>query len=67
MICREVQAISAIGFLGYGINCLTTTRMREEFVRFGLSRMRVLTGPLQIAAGVGLLLGYKYPAYALLA
>jgi len=61
------KAISAIGFLGYGINCLTTTRRREEFVRYGLPQMRVLTGTLQIAAGLGLLLGYKYPASALLA
>jgi hypothetical protein len=61
------QAVSALCFLGYGIACLTTRRMRSEFDRFGLPRWRVATASLQIAAGGGLLLGYAYPVCALLA
>lgn len=41
--------------------------MREEFMRFGLPKLRVVTGTLQIAAGLGLFLGYAYPVCALLA
>jgi uncharacterized membrane protein YphA (DoxX/SURF4 family) len=66
-ILETAQAISAIGFLGYGIGCLTTARMREEFIRYRLPQMRILTGTLQIAAGLGLLLGYAYPVCAFLA
>jgi hypothetical protein len=61
------QAISACGFLAYGIGCLTTRRMRDEFLRYRLPRMRVFTGTLQIAAAAGLLIGYAYPICALLA
>jgi uncharacterized membrane protein YphA (DoxX/SURF4 family) len=60
------QAVSALGFLAYGAASLTTRRMRDEFTRFGLPHLRVLTACLQIAAGTGLLLGYQYPVCALL-
>jgi len=59
------QAISAIGFLAYGIACFQMQRMRDEFVRYRLPHLRVLTGLLQIIAGIGLLLGYVYPVCAL--
>ncbi|NBV85887.1 MAG: hypothetical protein EBS01_06420 [Verrucomicrobia bacterium] len=61
------QGISAAGFLGYGISCLTTQKMRVEFLRYGLPGLRRLTGCLQIAAGCGLILGYAYPLCALAA
>ncbi len=41
--------------------------MRREFVRFGMPRWRVITGVLQIGASVGLVLGFVYPAAAVLA
>jgi len=61
------QAISASGFLAYGIGCLTSRRMRDEFLRYGLPRLRVVTGTLQVAAAAGLVIGYAYPICALLA
>jgi len=61
------QAISAAGFFCYGTACLLTRRMRVEFARYGLPRMRVWTGVLQITAGLGLVAGYVYPVCALLA
>ncbi|MEI6870871.1 MAG: DoxX family protein [Verrucomicrobiota bacterium] len=66
-LVEVAQGISAAGFLGYGICCFTTQRMRVEFTRYGLPRLRQLTGALQIAAGCGLLLGYAYPWCALAA
>lgn len=36
-------------------------------MRYGLPAWRRLTGTLQILAGVGLLLGYVYPLFAMLA
>lgn len=61
------QAISACGFLAYGLGCLTTRRMREEFLRYRLPQLRVLTGTLQIVAAAGLFFGYRYPICAVLA
>jgi uncharacterized membrane protein YphA (DoxX/SURF4 family) len=66
-LLEAAQAISAIGFLGYGTGCLVSQRMKAEFLRYGLPQMRVLTGVLQIAAGCGLLLGFAYPVCALAA
>ena len=61
------QIISAVGFLGYGVGCLTTQRMREEFLRYRMPRLRVFTGSLQIMAGIGLLVGFQHPVIAFLA
>lgn len=66
-LLETAQAISALGFLTYGIGCLTTQKMRHEFIRYGLPQMRVLTGVLQIAAAMGLAAGYLVSEFALLA
>jgi uncharacterized membrane protein YphA (DoxX/SURF4 family) len=66
-LLETAQAISAVGFLVYGIGCLTTKAMRAEFLRYGLPKLRVLTGVLQIAAAIGLFAGYVYPVCALIA
>lgn len=52
---------SGLAFVVYGAQCLTTAFMHAEFVRFGLERFRVVTGILQMLAGVGLLAGLKWP------
>lgn len=52
--------ISSSSFLFYGINCLFSQKMKDEFLRFGLSNQRVLTGCLQILGALGLGLGYFF-------
>ncbi|SCY03837.1 DoxX-like family protein [Nonlabens sp. Hel1_33_55] len=48
---------SGIAFLFFGVTCLLTPRMKLEFTRFGLSTIqRQITGVLQIAGSIGLLL-----------
>jgi uncharacterized membrane protein YphA (DoxX/SURF4 family) len=49
---------SGISFLFYGTGCLTSPHMKNEFIRFGYDRQRVLTGYLQLLGGFGLLVGY---------
>lgn len=66
-LLETAQAISAFGFLCYGIACLIHPKMKEEFLRYGLPKLRVLTGSLQIAAAIALLAGYAYPYSAMLA
>jgi hypothetical protein len=61
------QVVSALGFAGYGIACLTSTRMKAEFVRFQVPRLRIVTGSLQIAASAGLFLGLGETRFALAA
>ena len=67
LLSSAAPAISALCFLGYGTACLTTQRMRSEFLRFGLPHLRILTALLQLAAGCGLLIGYRYPVCAVFA
>lgn len=51
--------IIAFCFLGYGLSCLFTEKMQEEFDRFNLSQsQRRLTGFLQILGSLGLLIGF---------
>ena len=49
--------VSAVSFLFFGTSCLLTQAMRAEFVRYGLSRFRVLTGYLQLLGAAGLFAG----------
>jgi hypothetical protein len=64
---KAVQVITALGFAGYGISCFALERMRAEFARFRLPKLRRITGGLQIAASAGLLLGLRHPWMALCA
>ncbi len=48
---------SAISFIFYGINCLAKSKMKSEFIRFGLQKWRILTGTLQLLGGFGLVIG----------
>ena len=50
--------LSSCAFLFYGINCLSSRKMKDEFKRFGLDKQRVLTGILQILGALGLILGF---------
>ena len=52
---------SSATFIGYGLLCVTSLSMEREFTRFGLARLRVLTGGLEVLGGVGLLVGLKWP------
>ena len=56
-----LAAALGVTFVVYGALCLASPSMQAEFVRFGLARFRVLTGILEVLAGVGLLVGLKWP------
>jgi hypothetical protein len=51
---------SSISFLGYGIAYFTSTKMKNEFIRFGLAKFGALTAVLEILGGLGLLVGLKF-------
>ena len=50
-------AINAVSFIGYGITCVFTEHMRNEFIRYKLPELRVMTGVLQTMAGFIMLYG----------
>ncbi|MEO8196036.1 MAG: DoxX family protein [Thermoanaerobaculia bacterium] len=53
--------VSSTLFLFYGIACLTFDRMKRDFERFGLGRLRTLAGTLEVAGALGLLAGFLWP------
>ncbi len=52
--------VSALTFISYGVLCLLTDHMKEEFKRYGFSKFRTLTGWLELLGGIGLLVGLQY-------
>jgi uncharacterized membrane protein YphA (DoxX/SURF4 family) len=52
---------SSFSFLIYGVLCLSSQSMKSEFERFGMDRLRSLTGVLEILGGLGLLVGLAWP------
>ena len=52
--------ISSVSFLIYGISCLTSSKIKSEFIRFGLKRFAMLIGVLEVLGALGLLVGLFY-------
>lgn len=66
-VIQEIaQAISFVLFAWYGTTCLLSKRMISEFERYQLPYLRQITGILQIAASLGLLVGHFYRPVLLL-
>jgi DoxX-like family len=51
-------SIFAFGY--YGLFCLVSPKMVEEFKRYGLSKFRNLTGALELLGALGQLVGFKW-------
>jgi len=60
-----LSVFSGSSFLFYGLSCLFSNHMKNEFNRFGISQFLKLTGTLQILGGFALLIGFwKIPLLA---
>ena len=57
IVYQGLALISGFSFLIYGISCLSTEQMKNEFIRFKLAKWRTLVGILQILGGLGLIIG----------
>tara|TARA_B100001167_G_scaffold186021_1_gene146809 strand:- start:17298 stop:17645 length:348 start_codon:yes stop_codon:yes gene_type:complete len=57
LLLKSLALFTGIAFVLYGISCLLTQRMKDEFVRFGLSKWRRTTGYLQLLGGLGIITG----------
>jgi len=53
--------LSGTVFLGFGLACLSSSYMVDEFARLGVSSLRVLTGWLEIAGALGLVAALGWP------
>ena len=66
MVTVIAKGISIVLFTWYGMSCLFAERMVGEFERYRLARFRVLTGTLQVAACLGMVVGHFYRPILLL-
>ncbi|MGB5364239.1 MAG: DoxX family protein [Aureibaculum sp.] len=58
-ILSIAMLLSSSAFFYYGIDCLSSQKMADEFIRFGIDKpRRILTGYLQLLGGLGLVVGY---------
>ncbi len=60
MLTTLLTCFSAIAFIVYGVLCLSSLSMVDDFRRFGLEHLRILTGLLEVLGGTGLLVGLKW-------
>lgn len=51
---------SSISFFGYVISYFISPKMKEEFKRFGLEKLGLLTVILELIGAIGLIIGLKY-------
>ena len=51
-------SFSSLSFLFFGLGCLTSPRLKEEFIRYGLPQYRKLTGWLQLLGALGIGVGF---------
>ncbi|CAN5490485.1 hypothetical protein BH09BAC3_BH09BAC3_33220 [soil metagenome] len=58
--------ISSLSFLAYGITYFTSPKMKSEFIRFGLSKLGMLTAILEILGALGLLVGLMFNSVLLI-
>ena len=59
---RLLMISSSLLFLWYGLTCLYSNGMLDEFARFGLSRYRRVTGGFEVLGALGLLAGLVVPS-----
>lgn len=57
---RLLTWMSGFAFLFYGITCVGSMSMVEDFHKFGLPWLRIPTGVLEALGGAGLLIGLRW-------
>jgi hypothetical protein len=58
LIYQSANVLSAVVFLSFGTWCLLAGGMAEDFERFGLQHLRILTGLLEVLGALALLAGF---------
>ncbi|GMN10196.1 hypothetical protein MTsPCn9_13890 [Croceitalea sp. MTPC9] len=62
-----LMTFSAISFIIFGLSCLYSSFMVSEFERYGLKNFRKLNAYLQLVGGVGLVFGFYWKIFGILA
>jgi uncharacterized membrane protein YphA (DoxX/SURF4 family) len=57
---RVSAFVSGVSFLVYGLLCFGSVSMANDFHRFGLDNLRIMTGVMELLGGAGLLIGLRW-------
>ena len=55
-----LMLVSSLLFIMYGLLCIFSKHMVEEFERYGLKQFRLLVGYLELLGGLGQIVGYYF-------
>lgn len=61
VLIKYIVILSAVSFTYYGLTCLFSQHLKNEFKRFGVPKQRLTTGVLQLLGAFGLIVGLWYP------
>ena len=67
MLLSILIIASAVAFLFYGASFFINSGMKQEFKRYGLSKIRKVIGSLQLLGGLGQLVGLFWQPALLIA
>ena len=67
MVLVMLALISGLSFLYYGSSVLFRARLRHEFERYGMPRVRRFVGAVEMLGGAAVLLGIVYAPLGALA
>jgi hypothetical protein len=59
MLLVPLIVLSAALFVYYGVGCLTLPRLRNEYLRYGIPHLRVISATLQLLGAAGVVIGIK--------
>lgn len=57
MLLVPLIVLSAVSFVYYGVGCLASLRLHEEYLRYGVPHLRVISGMLQLLGAAGVVIG----------
>ena len=57
MLLVPLVVVSAVSFVYYGLGCIWSPRLEEEYARYGVPHLRVVSGALQLLGATGVALG----------
>lgn len=61
MVLVALALLSASAFFYYGLTCILSMHVRQEYRRYGIPHLRVLNGTLQMLGAGGVLVGLAVP------
>ena len=57
MLLVPLVLVSALSFVYYGLGCIVSPRLQDEYLRYGLPHLRVVSGTVQLLGAAGVVIG----------